>query len=353
MGQGLLWADVPQAVRDVLREGCVIPAHPLALDKARNLAPQRQRALTRYYMDAGAGGVAVGVHTTQFEIRDHGLYEPVLKLAAETVDDWAARPVVKIAGLIGPTEQAVGEAQIARALGYHVGLLGLAALKSASEDELIAHCRRVADEMPIMGFYLQTAVGGQRLGFDFWRRFAEIENVVAIKIAPFDRYRTLDVVRGVVAAGAEERVTLYTGNDDNIILDLLAPFTVMLDGQPVTVRIKGGLLGHWCVWTQAAVSQLARIKAAGGEITPDLLALHAQVTDSNAAFFDVLGDFKGCIAGCHEILRRQGLLEGRWCLNPNEDMSPGQAEEITRVHAAYPALNDDAFVAENLARWLA
>ena len=348
----LRWAEVPQAVRGVLEEGCVIPAHPLALDAARHLAPARQRGLTRYYVDAGAGGVAVGVHTTQFEIRAHGLYEPVLKIASEAVDAWAERPVIKIAGLIGPTAQAVAEARIARALGYHVGLLGLAALKRASDDELIAHCRRVADEMPIMGFYLQTAVGGQRLGFDFWRRFAEIENVVAIKIAPFDRYRTLDVVRSVVAAGAEERVTLYTGNDDNIVLDLLAPLTVMRDGQAVTVRIKGGLLGHWCVWTKVAVDQLAAIKAANGMATPELLALHAQVTDCNAAFFDVLGGFKGCIAGCHEILRRQGLLEGRWCLNPDEDMSPGQAEEIARVYAAYPALNDAAFVTENLARWL-
>jgi len=226
-------------------------------------------------------------------------------------------------------------------------------VQGAGDDELIAHCRQVADEIPIMGFYLQTAVGGQHLGFDFWRRFAAIENVIAIKMAPFDRYRTLDVVRGIVAANAEERVTLYTGNDDNIVLDLLAPFTMMRGGNPVTVRIKGGLLGHWSVWTKAAVDQFARIKAADGLPTPELLALHAQVTDSNAAFFDVLGGFKGCIAGCHEVLRRQGLLEGRWCLNEDEDMGAGQVEEIERVYAAYPHLNDDAFVARNLARWLA
>jgi len=349
----LLWSDVAKPVRDLLHAGTVIPAHPLALNAARKLAPERQRALTRYYVDAGAGGVAVGVHTTQFEIRAHGLYEPVLKIASETIDDWAGRPMIKIAGLIGPTEQAVSEARIARGLGYHVGLLGLAALKGAGDDELIAHCRQVADEIPIMGFYLQTAVGGQHLGFDFWRRFAAIENVVAIKMAPFDRYRTLDVVRGIVAANAEERVTLYTGNDDNIVLDLLAPFTMMRGGNPVTVRIKGGLLGHWSVWTKAAVDQFERIKAADGLPTPELLALHAQVTDSNAAFFDVLGGFKGCIAGCHEVLRRQGLLEGRWCLNEDEDMGAGQVEEIERVYAAYPHLNDDAFVARNLARWLA
>jgi len=330
----LLWSDVAKPVRDLLHAGTVIPAHPLALNAARKLAPERQRALTRYYVDAGAGGVAVGVHTTQFEIRAHGLYEPVLKIASETIDDWAGRPMIKIAGLIGPTEQAVSEARIARGLGYHVGLLGLAALKGAGDDELIAHCRQVADEIPIMGFYLQTAVGGQHLGFDFWRRFAAIENVVAIKMAPFDRYRTLDVVRGIVAANAEERVTLYTGNDDNIVLDLLAPFTMMRGGNPVTVRIKGGLLGHWSVWTKAAVDQFERIKAADGLPTPELLALHAQVTDSNAAFFDVLGGFKGCIAGCHEVLRRQGLLEGRWCLNEDEDMGAGQVEEIERVYAA-------------------
>jgi len=330
----LLWSDVAKPVRDLLHAGTVIPAHPLALNAARKLAPERQRALTRYYVDAGAGGVAVGVHTTQFEIRAHGLYEPVLKIASETIDDWAGRPMIKIAGLIGPTEQAVSEARIARGLGYHVGLLGLAALKGAGDDELIAHCRQVADEIPIMGFYLQTAVGGQHLGFDFWRRFAAIENVVAIKMAPFDRYRTLDVVRGIVAANAEERVTLYTGNDDNIVLDLLAPFTMMRGGNPVTVRIKGGLLGHWSVWTKAAVDQFERIKAADGLPTPELLALHAQVTDSNAAFFDVLGGFKGCIAGCHEVLRRQGLLEGRWCLDEGEDMSAGQVEEIERVYAA-------------------
>ncbi|MCU0805799.1 MAG: dihydrodipicolinate synthase family protein, partial [Burkholderiales bacterium] len=243
------WTDTPSRVLAILREGTVIPAHPLALDAARTLDVRRQRALTRYYIDAGAGGIAVGVHSTQFAIRDVGLYEPVLALAAATVADWAHRPLVLVAGLAGRTTQARREAEIARGLGYHAGMLSLAALRGASEDELVEHCQAVAQVMPLVGFYLQPAVGGIELSARFWRRFAEIDNVVAIKIAPFNRYRTLDVVRGVVAARAEERVTLYTGNDDHIVLDLLAPFVVKRDGADVTVRIRGGLLGHWSVWT--------------------------------------------------------------------------------------------------------
>lgn len=348
------WSDWPEAVRDTLRRGAVIPAHPLALDASRRLDERRQRALTRYYVDAGAGGLAVGVHTTQFEIRDVGLYEPVLRLAAETAADWTDRPLVRIAGLVGRTDQAVREAGVARGLGYHAGLMSLAAWKGAGEDEMIAHCRRVADEIPLVGFYLQPAVGGRVLSARFWRRFAEIENVVAIKMAPFNRYRTLDVIRGVVEAGAEDRIALYTGNDDHIVLDLVTPFVVMRDGRPVTVRIVGGLLGHWSVWVRAAVRLLERChEAAAAEAVPaDLLALDSQVTDCNAAFFDVANDFAGCIAGCHEVLRRQGLLEGIWCLNPDETLGPGQKGEIDRVCAAYPHLADDAFVAERLPRWL-
>lgn len=350
----LHWSDWPADIRDTLRRGTVIPAHPLALDASRRLDERRQRALTRYYVDAGAGGLAVGVHTTQFEIRDVGLYEPVLRLAAETADAWTDRPLLRIAGLIGRTDQAVREAGIARGLGYHAGLMSLAAWKGASEDEMIAHCRRVAGEIPLVGFYLQPAVGGRVLSRAFWRRFAGIENVVAIKMAPFDRYRTLDVIRGVVEAGAEERIALYTGNDDHIVLDLVTPFVVMRDGAPVTVRIVGGLLGHWSVWVRAAVDLLARCHdaAARDAVPADLLALDSQVTDCNAAFFDVANDFAGCIAGCHEVLRRQGLLDGIWCLNPDETLGPGQAEEIDRVTAAYPHLADDAFVAEHLPRWL-
>ncbi len=351
---GLGADDLPEGVRAALRRGVVIPAHPLALDASRRLDARRQRALTRYYIDAGAGGLAVGVHTTQFAIREAGLYEPVLRLAAETADAWGRRPLVRIAGLVGPTRQAVAEARVAVGLGYHAGLLGLGALRDAGEDELIEHCRRVAAEIPLVGFYLQPAVGGRVLPASFWRRFAALDNVVAVKIAPFNRYRTLDVIRGVVEARAEARVALYTGNDDHVVLDLVTPFAVVRDGEPVTVRIVGGLLGHWSVWTRRAVELLDRIHAAvaAGRVDPDLLALDSKVTDCNAAFFDAAHDFRGCIAGCHEVLRRQGLLEGTWCLDPDERLSPGQAEEIDRVYAAYPELNDDAFVRANLERWL-
>jgi len=353
------WSNIPAASLVVLRQGAVIPAHLLALDASRKLDPRRQRALTRYYLDAGVGGVAVGVHSTQFAIRDVGLYEPVLELAMQTARDWTPlggmRPLFMVAGLAGKTAPATREAATASALGYHAGLLSLAAMKGSSEDELIAHCRTVAAVMPLIGFYLQPAVGGIHLSASFWQRFAEIDNVVAIKMAPFNRYRTLDVVRAVVAARAEQRVTLYTGNDDHIVLDLLVPFTFKRDGEPVTVRVKGGLLGHWSVWTERAVQLLERLHAAveSGQISSDLLALDAQVTDCNSALFDVAHDFHGCIAGCHEILRRQGLLEGIWCLDPNERLSPGQAEELSRVHHDYPDLNDDHFVSANLQRWLA
>ena len=353
------WSELPSDSLAVLRRGAVIPAHLLALDASRQLDARRQRAMTRYYLDAGAGGVAVGVHSTQFAIREAGLYEPVLELAMQTAREWeplgGRRPLFMVAGLAGRTEQAVREARVARELGYHAGLLSLAALKGASEDALVAHCEAVAAQIPLVGFYLQPAVGGIHLPMNFWRRFAALDNVVAIKMAPFHRYRTLDVIRGVVAAGAEERVTLYTGNDDHIVLDLLAPFRFQRDGQLVTVRIRGGLLGHWSVGTHAAVQLLARIHAAvaSGQAPLDLLALDSQVTDCNAALFDVANDFHGCIAGCHEVLRRQGLLQGTWCLDPQEGLSPGQAEELTRVQRDYPHLNDDAFVAQHRERWLA
>ena len=351
--------DIPADSLAVLRRGSVIPAHLLALTADRRLDPRRQRAMTRYYLDAGAGGVAVGVHSTQFAIRENGLYEPVLELAMRTARDWepigGRRPLFMVAGLAGRTDQAVREAGIARGLGYHGALLSLAAMKAASEDELVRHCSAVAAVMPIVGFYLQPAVGGIHLPMSFWRRFAAIDNVAAIKMAPFHRYRTLDVIRGVVAARAENRVTLYTGNDDHIVLDLLCPFIFVRDGEPVTVRIRGGLLGHWSVWTRKAVELLGRIHAAvdAGAAPADLLALDAQVTDCNAALFDVAHDFHGCIAGCHEILRRQGLLQGTWCLDPQEGLSPGQAAELDRVQRDYPHLVDDAFVAQHRERWLA
>jgi hypothetical protein len=355
----LAWADVPDSARETFRRGTVIPAHPLALDARRQLDRRRQRALTRYYLDAGAGGLAVGVHATQFAIREADLYEPVLALAAQTVADWTARQPVMIAGLAGSTAQARAEADIAVGLGYHAGLLSLSALSGASEDELIAHCTAVATRLPLVGFYLQPAVGGRYLSRSFWHRFAALDNVVGAKIAPFDRYRTLDVVRGVAAAGAEDRVTLYTGNDDHIVLDLLEPFTVMRDGAPVTLRMSGGLLGHWSVWTRRAVELLDRVHAAvamaspgAGDATRDLLALDARITDCNAAFFDAANAFAGCIPGCHEVLRRQGLLAGIWCLDARETLSPGQAEEIERVLREHADLSDDDFVAANCERWL-
>lgn len=351
---GLHRSELPKDVARLLREGCVIPAHPLALTADRQFDPIRQRALTRYYIDAGAGGLAVGVHTTQFEIREAGLYEPVLSQAMAVASQWTDRPLVMTAGVVGRTAQAVREAQTAVGLGYQAGLLSLAAMKGASEDEIIDHCRRIAQEIPLIGFYLQPAVGGLPLDAGFWKRFCEIDNVVAIKAAPFNRYRTIDVMRGLVDARAEDRITLYTGNDDHIVLDLAIPFCVIRDGAPVSVRFRGGLLGHWSVWTQSAVKLLDRIKAAvaAGAIPDEILALDARVTDCNAAFFDVANDFRGCIAGCHEVLRRQGLLQGIWCLDPQETLSPGQSEAIDRVCAVHADLADDAFVRENLQRWL-
>lgn len=352
---GLERDDIPAAVRELIRRGTVIPAHPLALDRDRRLDRRRQRALTRYYLDAGAGGLAVGVHATQFAIREAGLYRPVLELAAETAGEWSNRPVAMIAGLAGRTEQAVDEARVAVGLGYHAGLLSLGALRHDSEDALVEHCRRVAGEIPLVGFYLQPAVGGRPLTAAFWKRFAGIDNAIAVKAAPFDRYRTLDVVRGIVEAGAEHRIAVYTGNDDHIVLDLAAPVAVRRGGEEVRLRMRGGLLGHWSVWTRRAVELLARIRAAveTGAVDADLLALDSRVTDCNGAIFDVANGFRGCIAGCHEILRRQGLMQGIWCLDPDETLSPGQAEEIDRVSAAHPDLADDDFVAANLERWLA
>ena len=333
----------PEEAHALLRRGVVIPAHLLALDARRKLDPRRQRALTRYYVDAGAGGLAVGVHATQFAIREAGLYETVLSLAMEEANGRA----VMIAGLAGKTGAAKREAQLARGLGYHAGMLSLGAMKGASIDALIRHCTMVAEEIPLVGFYLQPAVGGIVLPAEFWRRFAAIDQVIAIKIAPFDRYRTLDVVRGVVAARAEERIALYTGNDDHILLDLAVPFAVKRDGEEVRVRIKGGLLGHWGVWTKTAVDLFQRIR--NGNVD---LALDSRITDCNSAFFDAANNFAGCIPGCHEVLRRQGLLEGTWCLDPRETLSPGQAEEIDRVCREHADLADDAFVRENLPRWL-
>ncbi len=339
---------------DILAAGTVIPAHPLALTAARRLDQRRQKALTRYYIDAGSGGLAVGVHTTQFAIREVGLYREVLELAATTAAQWSDRPLAMVAGLAGKTRQAAAEADTARLLGYDAGLLSLAAMKGEHADAIIEHCAAVAEHIPVIGFYLQPAVGGINLDAAFWTRFAAIPGVVAIKVAPFNRYRTLDVMRGVAEAGAEKRIALYTGNDDHIVLDLVTPFTFMREAKPVTVRFTGGLLGHWSVWTRSAVDLFRRCRAAAGDdaVAADLLALDARVTDCNSAFFDVANNFHGCIAGCHEVLRRQGLLEGIWCLDPGEGLSPGQSSEIDRVLRQHSDLADDAFVKANLERWL-
>jgi hypothetical protein len=346
------------SLRAHLAAGQVIPAHPLALTSQRKLDETHQRALTRYYIDAGAGGTAVGVHTTQFAIRDarHRLYRPVLELAAETVRSARAieaKPFILVAGVVGDTRQAVAEAKTAEQLGYHVALLSLGALPSANEEELIAHCREVAAVMPLFGFYLQPAVGGRVLSYRFWRAFAGLERVWAIKIAPFNRYQTMDVVRAVSDAGRTD-IALYTGNDDNIVPDLLTPFPVQDGARQSIRRIVGGLLGQWAVWTRTAVQLLERVHdAAHCPANASWLREGAALTDANSAIFDAANAFVGCIPGIHEILRRQGLLRGIWCLDAAESLSNGQSSEIDRVCLQYPELNDDAFVTEHLDRWLA
>ena len=336
----------------------MIPAHPLALTAARKLDERHQRALTRYYMASGAGGIAVGVHTTQFEIRDpaHALYEPVLSLAAATVREARndhSPPFAMVAGVIGNTRQAVNEASIARNRDYDAALLSLGALGTAPEHELIEHCRQVGDVLPLFGFYLQPAVGGRRLSYRFWREFTELPSVVAIKIAPFDRYETLSVIRAVAESGRTD-VALYTGNDDNIIADLVTRYPVTGARGPRTIRMAGGLLGHWAVWTSVAADY--HRQTLDTDARPDavsaLLALGQIITEMNAAVFDPANGFRGCIPGINDVLRRQGLMQGSWCLDPSHVLSPGQREEIDRVIARYPDLVDDAFVAENLDTWL-
>ncbi len=349
----------PQFVLDTLREGTVIPAHPLALSNARKFDERHQRALTRYYHAAGAGGIAVGVHATQFEIRrpEHGLFKPVLELAAETIADCDAatgRQTVRIAGITGQTSQALSEAQFACEQGYHAGLLSLAAFQRAEDDALIQHCRAVATAIPLIGFYLQPAGGGRLLSEGFWRRFVEIPNVIGIKIAPFNRYQTLDVLRAVAESGRSANIALYTGNDDNIIVDLLTEYAIPTALGIVKLRIVGGLLGQWACWTQKAVEYFAQCKALRNRLAvpAEMLTLAAQVTDCNAAIFDAAHHFVGVIPGVNEVLRRQGLMASTLSLKVEEQLSPGQLAAIGRVQLAYPHLNDDAFVREYLDRWL-
>lgn len=348
-------SDIDSAVLAKVRSGCAIPAQVLALNEDRTFAPLYQRALCRYFIDAGVGGIAVGVHSTQFAIRDPkiGLFEPVLRETSRFIDEWCERrgkKILKVGGVCGKTEQALKEAAFEADCGYDASLLSLATFKNDSVETMLEHCRKVAEIMPLIGFYLQPSVGGRILPFEFWQEFVKIKNVLAIKMAPFNRYYTLDVVRAVAESGRDD-ITLYTGNDDNLLLDLLTEYQV--SGKKI--RIKGGLLGHWSCWTKKAVELLDEIHAlidSGKPIPPELLTRAIQITDSNAAFFDAAHQFAGCIPGLHEVLHRQGLLPGIWCLDPNEVLSPGQAEEITRVYNAYPHLNDDAFVAANLDIWL-
>lgn len=346
----------PEMLR-ALHDGLVIPAHPLALDADRKLDEQRQRALTRYYMASGAGGVAVGVHSTQFEIRDPdiALFEPVLRMAAEEVDRAGlTRPFAKIAGICGPTEQALAETDIAVKLGYDAGLLSMGGLQGWTEEQILERTRAVAARIPVFGFYLQPSVGGRIFSYEFWKAFADIDGVIAIKMAPFNRYQTIDVVRAVCSSKRRDEIALYTGNDDNIVNDLLTTYRFNVDGQPVEKAIVGGLLGHWAVWTKKAVELLEEIKSvrSRGAIDKEWLTRNIEVTDTNAAFFDPAHGFAGCIPGIHEVLRRQGLLQGTWCLNPHETLSPGQAEEIDRMYRDYPHLHDDDFVKQHIMEWM-
>lgn len=349
---------LPGEVLKKLYEGVAIPALPLALNSRRKLDERRQRALLRYYLDAGAGGIAVAVHTTQFAIRNPevGLFAPLLDIAGEELERFSAvtgKPVIRIAGVIGKTDQALSEAGMALEKGFHAALLNVNAFRGAENKEIIKHCEEIANVIPVFGFYLQPAVGGIILDVDFWREFAAIENVIAIKIAPFNRYQTFDVIRGVAESGRADKIALYTGNDDTILFDLLSEYNIEVNGKTIHKRIVGGLLGHWAVWTQKAVHLLEAVHS--GEYYKDIrkaLLLANQITDCNSAFFDTRNNFAGCIVGLHEVLRRQGLLEGLWTLNPAEVLSPGQKDEIDRVYRSYPHLNDDAFVRENIDRWL-
>lgn len=342
-------------IRSHLLEGQVIPAHPLALTARRTLDERHQRALTRYYVDAGAGGLAVGVHTTQFAIREHGLFRPLLELARDTVRErGVADRVALIAGAVGATPQACDDAALAQSLGYQAVLLSLGAMRDVTDAQLVAHCRRVAEILPVVGFYLQPAVGGRVLSHAFWRELAEVPNLLAVKIAPFDRYKTLDVVRAIAESGRED-VALYTGNDDNIVVDLLTPIVCEVGGRLVTRRMVGGLLGQWAVWAKSAVEMLRAVRALGDKpnVSADWLTMASALTDANGAIFDAANGFAGCIAGIHEILRRQGLMKGTWCLDAREGLSPGQARDLDRVVRCYPTLTDDDFVTQNLDRWLA
>lgn len=340
-------------IKRLLNEGTVIPAHPLALNKDLTIDEKRQRTLTRYYLACGVGGLAVGVHTTQFEIRkpEFNYLEKVLKITAEVIAENEKRPLIKVAGICGPTSQAMKEAELASKYGYDLGLVSLGGLNKWSDAELIKHIVTISEIIPVFGFYLQPAVGGRLLSYEFWRDFAEIPNVHAIKVAAFNRYQTLDVFRAVCNSSRRDEIALYTGNDDNIVADLLTAYQFPVDGGIVKKRFVGGLLGHWAVWTKRAVELLEEIKLCvsnNNSGIKELLSKGICITDMNAVIFDAKNSYKGCIAGIHEVLRRQGLLEGIWCLNPEEKLSPGQMEEIDRIYKEYPQFTDDEFVKQFL-----
>ena len=351
--------DIPSSIRQKVKKGIVIPAMPLALNPDRSFDERHQRALTRYYADAKVGGIAVGVHSTQFQIREPeiNLFKPVLRLVSSTLDACyqSKTGILKVAGICGNTGQALKEAAFAVDSGYHAGLLSLAAFAQDDIPTMIGHCEKVAKVMPLFGFYLQPSVGGRILPYAFWRKFVEIENVLAIKIAPFNRYQTFDVVRAVCDADRENDIALYSGNDDNIVIDLLTTYRIQTKRGEKAVRIVGGLLGHWSVWTKNAVELLEKIHDLTenqAPIPPQMLSLAQEITDTNAVIFDAANNYSGCIPGIHEVLRRQGLFQGTWCLAENEILSPGQVEQVDRVYRSYPHLNDDAFVRDNLERWL-
>ncbi|WP_340023701.1 dihydrodipicolinate synthase family protein [Paenibacillus sp. FSL K6-1096] len=356
MEAGAARKELSAGMTRALHEGLVIPAHPLALNEERRLDERRQRALTRYYAASGAGGIAVGVHSTQFEIREAGLLERVLSLAAEEIERAGlSRPFLKVAGICGPTEQALSETELAVSLGYDAGLLSMGGLQGWSEEDILKRTRLIARRIPVIGFYLQPGVGGRVFSYTFWSRFAEIPGIIAIKIAPFNRYQSIDVARAVCCSERADQIALYTGNDDNIVNDLLTVYRFRRkDGQLVEKPVSGGLLGHWAVWTHAAVALLEEIKQVrqSGRVPLDWLTRNIEITESNAAVFDPAHGFEGCIPGIHEVLRRQGLLRGTWCLNPEEQLSAGQAEEIDRIYRDYPHLHDDEFVARHLEEWL-
>ncbi|MEG1753029.1 MAG: dihydrodipicolinate synthase family protein [Christensenella sp.] len=345
---------------EILHSGTVIPANPLSLDENRQFDEHGQRLLTKYYLEAGAGGIAAAVHTTQFEIRlpQYNLFEKVLRVTAAEISNYEKshnKTIVRIAGVCGNVEQAISEAAIAKQCGYDAVLLSPGGLNDLSEKEMINRTKAVAEIMPVIGFYLQTAVGGRVFTFNYWQQICEIDNVVAIKCASFNRYTTADVARAATLSSRADKIALYTGNDDNIVIDLITKYRFEIGGKTYETRFAGGLLGHWSVWTHSAVLMFEYLKAQAekGVISEDVLTLAAQITDVNGVFFDVANNFKGCIAGLHEVLRRQGLMRGIWCLNPDEAMSKGQAEEIDRVYKMYPQLNDDAFIKENICRWVA